>query len=140
MLTSVGFSTCILGTKGVSLNHGQHVSTFMLECYLPLVDSINEMTAQKLVYPDDPQDIPHAVELLSAIVALGKINPTLPPFMPLGSVPDVNIVADFEALRVFGHTCENLLKPLINIKLSLLEQIMHLSCFSHLLYALYCDQ
>ena len=55
-------------------------------------------------------------------------------------MPDVNIVADFEALSVLGGTLENLLEPFINIKLSLSQQIVHLSCFAHLLFTFYHDQ
>ena len=140
MPSAAGFSTCVRGAKGISLNHGQCITTFILERYLPLVDGLDETATRKLLYPDDPQDVLRAIELLSAIVAVAKINPTLPPFTPLGSMPDVNIVADFEALSVLGGTLENLLKPLINIKLSLSQQIVHLSCFAHLLFTFYHDQ
>lgn len=124
----------------MSLNHGQSISTFMLECYLPLVDGLNTDAACKLLYPDDPQDIPCAIELLLAIITIAKINPMLPPVTSLGSTPDVNIVTNFEALRVWGLTLENLLKPFTNVKLSLSVQLVHLSCFLHLLYAFYRDQ
>ena len=112
----------------------------MLEHYLPLLDGLDEAATQKLLYPDVPQDVPHAIELLSSIVAIAKINPTLPPCTPLGSTPDVNVVANFEALQFLGHTFKNLLKPFINIKLSLSDQVTCLSCFAHLLYTFYCDQ
>ena len=140
MLSAAGFSTCVRGAKGVSLNHGQCISTFMLERYLSLVDGLDAVTARKLLYPDDPQDVPRAIELLFAIVAIAKINPMLPPVTSLGSTPDVSVVADFEALRVWGLTLENLLKPFTNINLSLSVQLTHLGCFSHLLYAFYRDQ
>ena len=58
----------------------------------------------------------------------------------MGCIPDVNVIADFEALQVLGFTLENLLEPFTNINLSLSEQVIHLSCFAHLLYTLYRDQ
>lgn len=124
----------------MSLNHGQCISTFMLECYLPLLDNLDQDVAQRLLYPDDPQDVPHAIKLLSAIIAITKVNPVLPPFTSLGCTPDVNVVANFEALQVLGFTLESLLEPFINIKLSLSQQVVHLSCFAHLLYTFYRDQ
>lgn len=103
----------------------------MLERYLLLLDGLDEAATWKLLYLDDTQDVPHAIELLSSIVAIAKINPTLPPCTPLGSTPDVNVVANFEALQFLGHTFENLLEPFINIKLSLSDQVTCLSCFAH---------
>jgi len=124
----------------MSLNHGQCISTFMLERYLPLLDNLDQDAAQRLLYPDDPQDVPHAIELLSAIIAIAKFNPALLPFTSLGCIPDVNVVADFKALQVLGFTLENLLEPFTNVRLSLSKQVIHLSCFAHLLYTFYCDQ
>jgi len=112
----------------------------MLKHYLPLLNGLDDAAAWKLLYPDNPQDVPHAIELLSSIIAIAKINPTLPPCTPLGSTPDVNVVADFEALRFLGHMFENLLELFINIKMLLFDQITCLSYFAHLLYTFYRDQ
>jgi len=90
----------------MSLNHGQCISTFMLERYLPLLDNLDQDAARRLLYPDDLQDVPRAIELLSAIIAIAKFNPALPPFTSLGCIPDVNVVANFEALQVLGFTLE----------------------------------
>jgi len=104
------------------------------------IDVIFHVHCTKPVWCVTPQDVPRTIKLLSAIIAIAKFNPALLPFTSLGCIPDVNVVADFEALQVLGFTLENLLEPFTNVKLSLSEQVIHLSCFAHLLYTFYRDQ
>ncbi|KIJ12684.1 hypothetical protein PAXINDRAFT_28538, partial [Paxillus involutus ATCC 200175] len=79
------------------------------------------------------QDVPRAVELMSAMISLGRMDPTLPPFTSIGTLPSADILADFEAICILS----GILQPYINIRLSLSEQVTHLSHFSHILYASY---
>ncbi|KIJ59298.1 hypothetical protein HYDPIDRAFT_60297, partial [Hydnomerulius pinastri MD-312] len=134
------FCTLIRSRAGMYLNNGRCISAHMLERYLPWLEGIDEAATRKLLYPDDPQDVPRAVELMSAIISLSRVNPTLPPFTPAGAIPDVAVLMDFEALVILGHILDSLLQPFINIHLTLSEQVTHLSRFSHLLYASYRDQ
>lgn len=139
-LTSVvfiGFCTLLRSTAGVYLNNGRCINSKMLERYLSWLDGVDELKARKLLFPDDPQDVPRAVELMSAIIQLGTIDPTRPPFTDIGSPPDVNIIADFEAIKLLGHLLKNLLEPFINVELSLSEQVSCLSALAHMLFALY---
>ncbi|KAG2339231.1 hypothetical protein BDR05DRAFT_977793 [Suillus weaverae] len=133
----IGFCTLLCSTAGVYLNNGRCINSKMLKCYLSWLDGVDELKARKLLFPDDPQDDPRAVELMSAIIQLGTIDPTQPPFTDVGSPPDVNIIADFEAIKLLSHLLKNLLEPFINVELSLSEQVSHLSALAHMLFTLY---
>ncbi|KIN93972.1 hypothetical protein M404DRAFT_169549, partial [Pisolithus tinctorius Marx 270] len=119
------------------LNNGHHINAKFLLRYLTWLEDCDNVKAQKLLYPDDPQDVPRAVELIKAITRLGQINPTQALYAQLGYPPDVNAIMDFEALSTLGNLLHHLLKLFTNTMLSLTEQVMHLSAFAHLLFALY---
>jgi hypothetical protein len=109
----------------------------MLERYLLWLDGVDELKARKLLFLDDPQDDPQAIKPMSTIIQLSTIDPTQPPFTDVGSPSDVNIIADFEAIKLLGHLLKNLLEPFINVELSLSEQVSRLSALAHMLFALY---
>ncbi|KAI6095363.1 hypothetical protein EDD17DRAFT_1469455 [Pisolithus thermaeus] len=94
--------------------------------------------ANKLLFPDDPQDIPHAVELIRAIICLTKINPTKPPYTDHNGIPDVDTIIDFEAIKMLAQILHHLLKPFVNPTLSLSQQVSYISTCSHLLFCQYC--
>ncbi|KAG2091941.1 hypothetical protein BD769DRAFT_1679203 [Suillus cothurnatus] len=112
------FSTVLRSHNGIHLNNGRCINSTMLHRYLTWVNNINEKRATALLYPDDPQDVPRAVELMSAIIVLGSIDPT----------------------KILSHVLDSLLQPFIKISLSLMEQVISLSRFVHLLYACYHNQ
>jgi hypothetical protein len=117
------------------LNNGRAINSTMLERYLLWVDGIDEACALKLLYPDDPQDVPRAVELMNAVIALGDVNLTQP-----GIDTNVDIIADFDAIRILSRILHSLLRPFIDITLSLTQQVISISCCAHLLYACFRDQ
>ncbi|KAG2129459.1 hypothetical protein DEU56DRAFT_915172 [Suillus clintonianus] len=133
-------STLMCSRSGMFLNNGRCINMSMLQHYLVWIDGIDEARAQKLLYPDDPQDVPRAVELMSAVIKLAAVDPTKPPFTPLGAQASVDLIADFDAIRLLGTLIHHILNLFINASLSLSEQVVHLSCFSHLLYACYRSQ
>ncbi|KIJ08501.1 hypothetical protein PAXINDRAFT_22785, partial [Paxillus involutus ATCC 200175] len=83
------------------------------------------------------QDVPHAVELIRAVVQLGQIDTTKPPYTRPGQIPDVDAIIDIEAISLLGTILQNLLEPFVNPSLSLTEQICHLSTATHLLISFY---
>lgn len=66
-----GFSTVLHSHNGIHLNNGRCINSTMLHHYLTWVNNIDEKRATALLYPDDPQDDPRAVELMSTVIALG---------------------------------------------------------------------
>ncbi|KAG2757841.1 hypothetical protein P692DRAFT_20867349 [Suillus brevipes Sb2] len=123
------FCTLIRSRAGMRLNNGRCINSSMLERYLTW-----------LLYPDDPQDVPRAVALMNAVISLGNIDPTLPPYTLDGTEPDVDVIADFDAIKILSHILHSLLQPFINITLSLTEQVTFLCRCAHLIYACYRNQ
>ena len=124
-------------THGLILNNGHCINAKFLLQYLTWLEGCDPAKAQELVYPDDLQDIPRAVELIKAITQLSHIDPTQAQYTQPGCPPDVNAVIDFEALSTLGQLLHHLLELFINVKLSLSEQVVHLSAFTYILFALY---
>ncbi|KAG1747471.1 hypothetical protein EDB19DRAFT_1905610 [Suillus lakei] len=112
----------------------------MLKHYLTWVNNVDESHALKLLYPDNPQDVPYAVALINTVISLGNIDPTLPPYTFDGMEPDVNVIADFDAIEILSHILHSLLQPFINITLLLTEQVISLCHCTHLIYACYQNQ
>ncbi|KIJ08212.1 hypothetical protein PAXINDRAFT_89194, partial [Paxillus involutus ATCC 200175] len=122
------------------LNNGRCINSFQLERYLLWVDNLDEGAVRKLLYPDDPQDVPRAIALMSAVIKLSRIDPKKHAQERNEEPPNVNVIADFDALRILGHILDNVLQPYINVNLSLSEQVTHLSRAAHILYASYHEQ
>ena len=68
--------------NGLVLGNGQWMNANKLEHYLAWLDNCDKDKAKRLLYPDDPQDVPQAIELMCAITRLGCIDPTKPPYTP----------------------------------------------------------
>ncbi|KAG9309783.1 hypothetical protein JVU11DRAFT_10157 [Chiua virens] len=100
-------------------------------------DDCDNEKAKRLLYPDDPQDVSQAIELMRAIIKLGHIDPTKPPYTPPCQDPNIEAYIDFETLRMLGDLFHNLLEPFVNPSLSLTQQVVHLSTFAHLLFTFY---
>ncbi|KIN93961.1 hypothetical protein M404DRAFT_169661, partial [Pisolithus tinctorius Marx 270] len=126
------FCMLLRGRSGLYLDNGRCINTFLLERYLPWVKGMDDDTVTRLLYPNNPQDVPHAIELMTALIKLGNI--TQPHDL------DINTAADVDALHFLSQVLWCLVDPYINIRLSLSEQVVHLSCFAHLLYASYRNQ
>lgn len=105
-------------------------------CFLPrhlawLPDYTNDPDGVKrLLYPDDAQDVPRAVKLMKAIIAIGDPNFTRQ------SNP-IEAIAYLDAIQILSKLLKHLLYPFININLSLHQQIKCLSKFSHINFSLY---
>ncbi|KAG0694088.1 hypothetical protein DFH29DRAFT_985348 [Suillus ampliporus] len=125
------YCTLLRSRAGMHLNNGRCINATMIERYLVWLPDVDESHARKLVYPDDPQDMPHAVELMGAVVKLASLL----------NLPDnVNVIADFDVIKLLAKILCSLLNPFIDVNLSLTEQVVHLSHFTHLLFTCYHDQ
>lgn len=50
------------------LGNGCRMDAKKLEHYLTWLDDCDEEKAKRLMYPDDPQDVPHAIELMRTVI------------------------------------------------------------------------
>ncbi|KAG2147916.1 uncharacterized protein EDB93DRAFT_1240582 [Suillus bovinus] len=64
--------TLIWAPGGIVLNNGHVINSMMLARYLVWLPAYDEAAVTKLLHPDDPQDVPRAVELMLAIIEFSK--------------------------------------------------------------------
>ncbi|KAG1725128.1 hypothetical protein EDB19DRAFT_1897825 [Suillus lakei] len=103
------FCTLIRSPAGIVLNNGRVINAMMLSRYLVWLPAYDEASVTKLLHPDDPQDVPRAIELMQAIVDFSKSH---------------NVI-------------KSILIPFINPKLSPPEQVHYLSCYAHLAFTIF---
>ncbi|KAJ7678654.1 hypothetical protein B0H17DRAFT_844074, partial [Mycena rosella] len=120
--------TCLRSQAGIILNNGRLINPAMLARYLIRLPQQTSDTVHKLLFPDDPQDVPRAIELMQAAIDLGNLD--------YGTI-DADTCADVDALRLLGAVIKSLLEPFINTKMSLTEQFTSLSTFAHLSFSLF---
>ncbi|KAG2340566.1 hypothetical protein BDR05DRAFT_977284 [Suillus weaverae] len=108
------FCTLIRSPAGIVLNNGRMINSMMLAWYLVWLPAYDETSVIKLLHPDNPQDVPLAIELMQAITR-----------------------ADLMLITLLSHVIESILTPFINTKLCLSEQVHHLSCYSHLAFTIF---
>ncbi|KAJ6584060.1 hypothetical protein DFH09DRAFT_1028949 [Mycena vulgaris] len=120
--------TLLRSVQGIVLNNGRVINPAMLARYLLLLPNETTDSVHKMLFPDDPQHVPHAVELLLAVIAVGELD---------HGAMDADTCADIDALRLLGAVIKSILEPFINTGMSLTEQITSLSTFSHLSFTLF---
>ncbi|KAG2029090.1 hypothetical protein BDR03DRAFT_1051571, partial [Suillus americanus] len=121
LFTGEGICTLIRAPRGIVINNGR----------LPAYD---EAAVTKLLHPDDPQDVPRAVELMLAII---KFSQSQCHVLDDSFSLEVNTHADLISISLLSALLESILTPFINISLSLSEQFQYLSCYAHLAYAFF---
>ncbi|KAJ6631348.1 hypothetical protein B0H10DRAFT_2159722 [Mycena sp. CBHHK59/15] len=82
----------------------------------------------KLLYPNDLQDVPQAIELMQAIVAVHDLH--------LES-NDLNTITDLDAIKLLAEVLHSILEALINKDLDLKAQVTALSKYVHLTFTLF---
>ena len=82
----------------------------------------------RLLNPEDPQDVPRAIELLEAIVELQNV--------PFNST-NPGLVSDLDVLKLFAYMVEAFIRPFIEPTLSLTEQVTLLSRFAHMSFVFF---
>jgi len=80
-----------------------------------------------LLNPEDPQDVPRAIELIQALADLRNLDIDLDP------VESKTLIA----IKLMGHLFNCLIQPYIDPTLSLTQQIKYLSKFQHVAMVLY---
>jgi hypothetical protein len=106
----------------------------MLARYLVCLPAYDEAAVTKLLHPDDPQDVPHAVELILAIIELAKSQHHI--IINSFSI-DIDTRADLKSINLLSAVIESFLTPFIDTSLSLFDQVQFLSRYSHLAFAFF---
>ncbi|KAG1777967.1 hypothetical protein EV702DRAFT_947624, partial [Suillus placidus] len=122
--------TLLRTRKGMKLSNGHSITSAVLAHYLAWLPHMDESSVTKLLNPDDPQDVPRAVELMQAIIALSKFN--------IDTITgDVGMCADMSSIKSLGTILESLLLPFIDVTLSLQQQVTYLSRYAHLTFTFF---
>ena len=67
-LQLTGLCTAIRSSHGIQLDNERLLNSRLFLCYLPYLDGIDKARANRLLFPDDPQDVPCAIKLIHAII------------------------------------------------------------------------
>lgn len=104
------------------------INRAVLEKYLLRLPGQTEQSVAALLDPTDHQNVPRAVKLLKAIVAIADLDTS-------DMSPSERV--KMRSLRLLSQLWDSVLQAFINPDLSLSEQLTSLSAFAHLAYALY---
>ncbi|KAG1882382.1 hypothetical protein F4604DRAFT_1879480 [Suillus subluteus] len=129
-----GYCMIICSPAGITLNNGHVINAMMLSHYLVWLPAYDEASVTKLLHPDDPQDVPRAVELMLAIIEFSKSQQ--PIVQDLFST-DVDTHADIISITVLSSVLEYIILLFTNVNLSLTEQVQYLSRLAHLMFMLF---
>ncbi|KAJ7812994.1 hypothetical protein B0H14DRAFT_2605409 [Mycena olivaceomarginata] len=129
--TVAGFCTLLRSAAGIALNKGRIITPTMTARFLNCLPGRTPDSVQALLFPDDPQDVPRAIELMRAVVDVAAL-----PDSAFGTI-DAAKRSDLDAFKLLGEVVKSLLDPFTRPEMSLTEQITSLSTFSHLSFAMY---
>jgi hypothetical protein len=112
----------------MALCNGRIINPAVLTRFLARLPDQSADSVQKLLFPDDPQDVPRAVELMEAIIEFlacdfGEVN--------------ADSAADLDSIRLLALVLKSILAPFITPDMSLTEQMTHLSTYAHLTFTLF---
>jgi hypothetical protein len=110
------------------MNSGRIINRTMLERYFALLPGLTTEKIKSLLYPQDPQDVPRAVELLQTVIKLQDLE--IPSATPA-------VAADLDAFRLLAELVEAILLPFTDTKASLSDQVKYLSKYAHLVFTLF---
>ncbi|KAJ6537906.1 hypothetical protein B0H19DRAFT_1213638 [Mycena capillaripes] len=114
-----GDGTLVRQPSGMYVDAGRVVDPHFWGQCLQLLADYNQKSVDKLMNPDDPQDVSRAIELVEAIVFV-----------------NVDLTAATDSVRLLDHVFENFTFPFITPEFSLSKQIRMLSTCAHLLFIL----
>ncbi|KAJ7477836.1 hypothetical protein B0H11DRAFT_2281259 [Mycena galericulata] len=121
--------TLLRSAQGMVLCKGRIINPAMLSRYLARLPGQTADSVTALLFPDDPQDVLRAVELMEAAIALISLD--------FGQVVDAEVAADLDSLRLLGELLKAILEPFTTPSMSLTEQMKSLSTYSHLCFTLF---
>jgi len=124
---SPGFCTLLCSVQGLTVNN-VCINHTLLETWLIKLPDHTPQSIQALINPNDKQDVPRAIELLTAVISLRDASTA-------GFSPSDWKVR--EALVLTRELFHSIMEPFINRNLSLLGQVTLLSKYAHLAFALY---
>lgn len=111
------------------LVNGVLINRAVLSRFLQRLPGETPETVDKLLNPNDHQNVPIAVGLLESIVSLRTLDPT--------AFTDPADRIAFKALLILSELWDAFLEAFLSEEDSLSEQLASLSKFAHLTYALY---
>ncbi|KAJ7909926.1 hypothetical protein B0H13DRAFT_1616140 [Mycena leptocephala] len=121
-------STLVRQPSGMCVDAGRIVNPHFLGQCLQLIAEHDEKSVNKLLNPDDPQDVPRAIDLIEAIISLREVK---------APSDNVDLASTTDSVRLLGHVLENFMVPFITPEFSLSDQIRTLSTCAHLLFVLF---
>ncbi|KAG2122195.1 hypothetical protein BD769DRAFT_1389819 [Suillus cothurnatus] len=113
--------TLLRSPAGIVLNNGRIINSMMLARYLMWLPAYDEAAVTKLLHPDDPQDDPHAVELILAIIEFSKLQHAI---IDDSFSTDIETRADLQSITLLSALLESIILPFTDISLSLSKQTM----------------
>jgi hypothetical protein len=125
-LIFAGLSTLTHTIGGIIIND-VIVNRWLLETYLLRLPNQTKESVALLLNPEDPQDVPRAIELIQALADLRNLEIDLDPAE----------LKTLIAIKLMGHLFNCLIQPYIDPTLSLTQQIEYLSEFQHVAMVLY---
>ncbi|KAJ7872648.1 hypothetical protein B0H14DRAFT_2344643, partial [Mycena olivaceomarginata] len=93
-----GICTLLRHLLGITMDNGHIINPNCLRRCLFLLPGQDEDSVERLIIPDDPQDVPRAILLLEAIVALRtkRAEFNVPP-------SDIEKNSDLDCISLFSH-------------------------------------
>ena len=76
----LGMCTALRSSRSIMLDNGCLLTSKLFIRYLPCLDDVDEAKATKLLFPDDPQDVP---VLLSSFKRLSILLKSTPLSLPI---------------------------------------------------------
>ncbi|KAJ7154444.1 hypothetical protein C8R43DRAFT_885149 [Mycena crocata] len=124
--------TLLRHIQGMIMDNGRIMNPASLRRCLLLLPDQDEASVQRLINPDDPQHVPHAIELLEAIIRLRTHRAEL-------NVPasEVDTNTDLDAITLFSFMIQAFLDAFTDPTASLSNQIENLSLYAHMSFVLF---
>ncbi|KAK6992977.1 hypothetical protein R3P38DRAFT_3078646 [Favolaschia claudopus] len=124
--------TLLRHVLGIALDNGRVVGPVSLTRCLLLLPDQDAASVNLLLNPDDPQDVPTAIELLETIVQLRQSRAEF-------DVPasEVNLNSDLDAIDLLSFMLEALLNAFTLPSASLSDQIYSLSLYANMSFVLF---
>ena len=91
--------------------------------------NLNNLKIHQLMNPADAQDVPRAIELLTAIQGISKTIPDQYSSMEQHEIAIISVIGDMFAAFLEAFT---------NVDLDLLDQMVSLSTYAHMCFTLFC--
>ncbi|KAJ6497248.1 hypothetical protein DFH09DRAFT_893381, partial [Mycena vulgaris] len=124
----IGLCTLLRSAAGMALCNGRIINPAVLTRFLARLPEQTDDSVRKLLFPDDPQDVPRAVELMEAVIEFLASD-----FGPV----DADTAADLDSIRLLALMLKSILAPFITPDMSLTEQMTHLSTYAHIAFTLF---